>query len=182
MELKWKMKILYDTNILIHINDPKELSPNLQSLLAIIREHGHQEVIHPASQKDIENDNDIGRRKVTLSKLFGYPFLPSPPKPDDNFISLVGPPTNSHDENDNEILYSLQKNLVDFLITEDKGIKNKASLLNLDDRVFSIEAALDYFNVMYQRFSPSHSLLRKMYAHEINIDQSFFDSLKEDYG
>ena len=125
------MKLLYDTNILIYIQDPKELSPNLQALLTIIREHGHQEFIHPASLKDIENDHDAERRRITLSKLRGYPLLPSPPTPDDEFTSLVGIPANSHDENDNEILFSLKNNLVDFLITEDKGIEKKANLLNL---------------------------------------------------
>ncbi|HIH75601.1 MAG TPA: hypothetical protein HA306_10840 [Methanosarcina sp.] len=176
------MKLLYDTNILIHIQDPKELPPNLQALLTIIREHGYQEFIHPASLKDIENDNNAERRKITLSKLRGYPRLPSPPIPDDGFTSLVGIPVNSHDKNDNEILFSLKKNLVDFLITEDKGIVKKANLLNLDDRVFSIDSALNYFTDLYQRFFPNHSLLRKCYAHEIDIDQPFFDSLKSDYG
>ncbi|MCD4806528.1 MAG: hypothetical protein K8R13_02970 [Methanococcoides sp.] len=176
------MKILYDTNILIHIQDPKVLSPNLQLLLSIIREHGHQEFIHPASLNDIENDSDIERKRITLSKLHGYPRLPSPPKPDDEFISLVGTPANSHDINDNEILFSLKKNLVDFLITEDRGIRKKANLLNLDDRVFSIDSALDHFTTLYRRFYPSHSLLRKCYVHEIDINQPFFDSLKSDYG
>ncbi|WP_094227716.1 PIN domain-containing protein [Methanolobus psychrotolerans] len=176
------MKILYDTNILIHIEDPKELTPDLQALLTIIREHGHLEFIHPASLKDIENDSDVKRREITLSKLRGYPRLPSPPKPNDDFISVVGTPVNSHDENDNEILFSLKRNLVDFLITEDRGIRRKANLLNLDDRVFSIDSALDYFNALYQRFFPSHSLLRKCYTHEIDIEKPFFDSLKSDYG
>lgn len=182
MELIGIMKLLYDTNILINIQDPKELSPNLQALLTIIREHGHQEFIHPASLKDIENDSNAERRKITTSKLCGYPRLPSPPIPDDEFTSLVGNPVSSHDENDNEILFSLKKNLVDFLITEDKGIIKKANLLNLDDRVFSIDSALNYFTDLYQRFLPSHSLLSKCYAHEIDINQPFFDSLKSDYG
>jgi len=176
------MKILYDTNILIHIQDPKVLSSNLQALLTIIREHGHQEFIHPASLKDIENDRDIERRRITMSKLHGYPRLPSPPIPDAEFTNIVGDPTNSHDANDNEILFSLKKNLVDFLITEDRGIRNKATLLELDDRVFSIDSALDYFTSMYQRVYPSHTLLKKCYAHEIDINQTFFDSLKSDYG
>ncbi|WP_162197666.1 PIN domain-containing protein [Methanosarcina horonobensis] len=176
------MKLLHDTNILIHIQDPKELPPNLQALLTIIREHGHQEFIHPASLKDIDNDNNAERKKITLSKLRGYPLLPSPPIPDDEFTSLVGIPVNSHDKNDNEILFSLKKNLVDFLITEDRGIVKKANLLNLDDRVFSIDSALNYFADLYRRFFPSHSLLRKCYAHEVDINQPFFDSLKSDYG
>lgn len=176
------MKILYDTNILIHIEDPKTLSSNLQGLLSVIREHGHQEFIHPASLKDITNDNNVERRNITLSKLRGYPQLPSPPMPDEEFTSIVGIPANSHDENDNAILFALKRNLADFLITEDKGIRKKAIQLDIDDRVFSIDSALDYFSSLYRRFFPRHSLLKKVYAHEVNIDQPFFDSLKEDYG
>ncbi len=175
------MKILYDTNILIHIEDPKELTPDLQSLLTIIREHGHQEFIHPASLKDIENDTDVKRREITLSKLRGYPRIHSPPKPDDEFISLISSPANSHDENDNEILFSLKRNLVDFLITEDRGIRRKAIQLDIDDHVFSIASALDYFERLYSRYLPKHTLLKECYAHDINIDQPFFESLKEDY-
>lgn len=175
------MKILYDTNILIPIQDPKILSPDLQELLALIREHSHQEVIHPASLKDIENDNDAERREMILSKLRGYPILPSPPLPDDSFVSLVGTPSNSHDINDNEILYSLYKNLVDFIITEDKGIRRKAFRLDVDHRVFSISSALDDFKRLYKRHEPKHTLLKQLYAHEIDINQPFFNSLKRDY-
>jgi hypothetical protein len=138
--------------------------------------------MHPASLDDISNDNNVERRNVTSSKLRGYPPLPFPPVPDAEFTSIVGVPANSHDANDNAILFSLKKNMADFLITEDKGIIRKAILLDIDDRVFSINSALDYFSSLYQRFFPRHSLLRKLYAHEINIEQPFFESLKEDYG
>jgi hypothetical protein len=71
--------------------------------------------------------------------------------------------------------------MADFLITEDKGIIRKAILLDIDDRVFSISSALDYFKRMYNRYVPKHTLLKECYAHEIDICQPFFDSLKADY-
>ena len=74
------MKIILDTNILIHIEDPKELSKSLQDLMKLFREHGHQIFIHPASLKDIDNDQDENRKKIILSKLKGYPLIGSPPQ------------------------------------------------------------------------------------------------------
>lgn len=176
------MKIIFDTNILIHIEDPKELSPNLQELLKVFREHGHQVYIHPASFRDINNDENIERRNIISSKLKGYPVIGSPPLPDDDFLSLIGLPSNSNDLNDNEILFSIKKDIADFLITEDRGIKKKSILADLNDRVFSIDSALDYFNNLYKRYIPTHTLLKEYFIHNIDINDHFFDSLKEEYG
>ncbi len=176
------MKVVLDTNILIHIEDPKILSQNLQDLLRIFREHGHQIFIHPASLMDINNDPDGQRKKVILSKLKGYPIIESPPKPTDDFLSVVGVPSNSNEKIDNEILFAIQKNAADFLITEDYGLHKKGSKVNLEDRVLSIDSALDYFKNLYARKALQHTLLKEEFARNLDIEDTFFDSLKDDYG
>jgi hypothetical protein len=176
------MKVIFDTNILIHIEDPKELSKNLQDLLKIFREHRHQIFIHPASFKDMDNDKDEHRKKIILSKLNGYPRIESPPKPIDEFLSLVGASSNSNEINDNKILFSIQKNAADFLITEDQGLQKKAIRANLEDRVLSIDSALDYFKNLYTRKEVRHTLLKEDFVRNLDIENQFFDSLKEDYG
>lgn len=176
------MKIIFDTNILIHIEDPKELSTQLQKLLKMFREHGHQIFIHPASLKDINNDQDPVRKKIILSKLRGYPLIESPPKPTNDYLSLVGASKNSNETNDNEILFTIQKNAADFLITEDIGLQKKADRVNLEDRVLSIDSALSYFEDLYARDVPRHALLREDFLRNLDVDEPFFNSLKEDYG
>ncbi len=176
------MKVVLDTNILIHIEDPKVLSKNLQNLLKIFREHGHQIFIHPASLKDINNDKDEHRKKVILSKIEGYPHIGSPPKPTDEFLSVVGASSNSNEINDNEILFSIQRNAADFLITEDYGLQKKAIRANLEERVLSIDYALDYFENLYARKGIAHPLLKEYFVRDLDIEDPFFDSLKEDYG
>ncbi|GAI62007.1 unnamed protein product, partial [marine sediment metagenome] len=84
------MRIILDTNILIHIEDPKELPRNLQDLLKILRRYGHQLFIHPASLRDINNDPNLERKRIMLSKIKGYPILEIPPEPDNEFLSKVG--------------------------------------------------------------------------------------------
>jgi rRNA-processing protein FCF1 len=176
------MKIILDTNILIHIEDPKELSKNLQDLLRIFREYGHQIFIHPASLKDINNDKDEQRKKVILSKLKGYPVIEFPPKPTEDFLSLVGTSRSSNEINDNEILFAIQKNAANFLITEDYGLQKKAIRANLEVRVLPIDSALDYFKSLYARKEVRHTLLKEDFVRNLDIEDSFFDSLKEDYG
>lgn len=175
------MKIIFDTNILIHIEDPKELSPNLQDLLNIIRKYGHKIFIHPASLKDINNDKDVQRRRIILSKLKGYPLIELPPRPIDDFLSMMGASSSSNEINDNEILFAIQKNAADILITEDYGLYKKANRVDLDDRVLSIDSALDYFNNLYARRVPKHALLKEDFLHNIDIEDTFFDSLKKEY-
>src|SRR3989304_6659502 len=111
--------------------------------MKLFREHGHQIFIHPASLKDIDNDQDENRKKIILSKLKGYPNIEAAPKPTNDFLSAVGKTSNSNEINDNEILFSIQKNAADFLITEDFGLSKKAIRTNLDDRVLSIDSALE---------------------------------------
>ena len=176
------MKLIFDTNILIHIEDPKILSKNLQGLLRILREYGHQKCIHPASLRDINNDPDEQRKQIFLSKLKGYPEIESPPKPTDSFLSNLGKTSRSNDEIDNEILYSIHKNAAAFLITEDIGLLKKANRVNLEDRVLSIDSALNYFEELYERKVPVHALLKEDFLRNLDVDDSFFDSLKEDYG
>jgi len=175
------MKVIFDTNILIHIEDHKELSEKLQDLLKLFRAYGHKELIHPASLKDINNDKDENRKKVILSKIKGYPVIETPPKATNDFLSLVRASSTSNDQNDAEILFAIQKNTADFLITEDYGLQKKAIRANLDDRVFSIDSALDYFKNLYARKVISHPLLKEDYLHNLDIEDPFFDSLKEDY-
>ncbi|MCE8424767.1 MAG: hypothetical protein J5U17_03190 [Candidatus Methanoperedens sp.] len=176
------MKVIFDTNILIHIEDPKELSKNLQDLMKIFREHGHQIFIHPISLKDLDNDNNESRKKIILSKLDGYPRIRSPPKPTNDFLSMVGGSSNSNELNDNEILFSILRNAADFLITEDYGLQKKAIRANLDDRVLSIDSAFDYFKNLHARNALHHTLLKEYFLRDLDIEDPFFDSLKDDYG
>lgn len=176
------MKVIFDTNILIHIEDPKELTKNLQDLMKIFREHGHQIFIHPASLKDIDNDKNEHRRQVILSKLKGYPVIESPPKPTNDFLSLVEASSTSNEINDNEILFALYRNGADLLITEDNGLHKKAIKANIEDRTLSIDSALDYFKNLYTRKEVRHTLIKEDFVRNFDIEDPFFDSLKEDYG
>jgi predicted RNA-binding protein with PUA-like domain len=173
------MRILIDTNIFIYREDPNILPENLQKLLRIINENGHVILVHPASIEDIENDKDVTRKKIMKSKLKSYVTLESPPVPDEEFLITINAKNSKHDP-DNHILYSLFRNCVNILISEDKEIHRKALKINLEDRVFDIDSALTYFVNLHER-KFSHVLLKEDYMYNININDPIFTSLKEEY-
>jgi predicted nucleic acid-binding protein len=173
------MRILIDTNILIHREDPTMLPENLQKLLRIIRENKHVIIVHPASIQDIENDTDAERRKVMISKLKSYPLLESPPAADRVFLSMIGK-LNANEEPDNTILCAVYKNAVDILITEDRGILGKALKVGIEDRVMNIDSAVGYFESLHKN-SFSHVMLKEEHVYNISVNDSIFDSLREEY-
>lgn len=176
------MRILFDTNILIHIEDNKELSLKLQTLLKIFRQHSYQLAIHPLSLKEVGRNRNSRKRKILLSKLSAYPPLNSPPQLTEEFETTVGKPRKINDRIDNSILFAIFKNAADFLLTEDIRLLKKAKRAGLDNRALSLDSAFEYFSNLHARQIPKQTPLRYEYVYNLDIKDPFFDSLKKDYG
>lgn len=178
------MRILIDTNIFIYRENDHVLPGNLEKLLKILNVINAKILIHPKSVEELKRDLNEDRKKVALSKINTYPLLESPPKPDvdNNFLNLVGYPSNPNDYVDNMILYSVYKDAVDFLITEDKGIQKKSDRLGIKDRVLYIDEALRIFgkDVLDEKVSRPPALKEEL-VYKLDINDPFFDSLKKDY-
>jgi rRNA-processing protein FCF1 len=177
------MNIILDTNIFIYREDNSVLSDKLTELLRICAELNIRTIIHPASVEDLNKDKNEERRRIMLSKLSAYPVLSNPPvaNNDHDFIGVVGA-SNSNDVIDNNILYSVYRNAVDFLITEDKGIYRKAQKLGLEDRVFDIEEAIRYLRKYFLDENIYQPLaIKVVQLYQLNLDDRLFDGLKRDY-
>jgi predicted nucleic acid-binding protein len=178
------MRILIDTNIFIYREDDHIIPGNLQKLLKALHTLGTELLVHPKSIEEIRRDSNENRKKVKLSKIAVYPVLELPPNPDkdDNFINVVGYPQNPNDRVDNALLYAVYKNAVDFLITEDRGVQKKADKLNLEDRVLSIGDALGIFGEKsVDKKIGRPPALKEEFLYNLDVYDSFFDSLKEEY-
>jgi len=177
------VKVLIDTNVLIYREDDRVISENLQELHRQLRTDGHDILIHPMSKKEIQNDTDSERREKAESKIATYPVLEYPPFPrdaDEPFRDAVGHPTNPNDQIDDALLYTVYKDTVDFLVTEDEGIHRKARRLGLEDRVFTIEEGRNYFaeEPPEVRGPPS---IKRVRVRDLDPDDLIFDTLKEEY-
>ncbi len=178
------MRILIDTNIFIYREDNQPLTEDLRKLLKLINETNITLLIHPFSIAEIKKDKDEIRRKTILSKIETYPILDKPPKPklDKKYEEKIGIEKNEHDRIDNAILYSVYRNSIDFLITEDKGIHKKARKLSIQDRIFLIQDALEFFEEYTQKKPlTTPPALKHDYVYNIDINDPIFRSLRNEY-
>jgi predicted nucleic acid-binding protein len=87
-----------------------------------------------------------------------------------------------NDINDTQILNEIYEGRVDILISEDKKIHTKASLLGIADKVYKIQNFLEKVTsenpelVDYKVLS-----VQKVDFAEVNLRDAFFDSFREDY-
>ena len=128
--------------------------------------------VHAISKKEIENDQNEERKKISLTKRDSYPVYDDYLNPYDNpvFINLIGESQNDHDRNDAFLLYSLYHNAFEFLITEDNGIHHIAKKTDLADRVLSISEAL----ILFKKFESGSNLLAPHSCSRFEIESVLF--------
>lgn len=179
------MRILLDTNILIYREDNQKVSENLQLLLSLTAEHSVNIVVHPIALAEISRDKKAERREVMLSKIKAYSTLKSPPDPesDGDFRRIVPRKTSPNETGDDHLLCCVFRNAIDFLITNDAGIKDKARRLGIADRVFDIDEAIDFLEDTYKPFESGVTpySIQELPLHNIRLSDPFFDSLKAQY-
>src|SRR5882724_1828376 len=62
-------KVLIDTNVIIELEDHKEVSPVFARFLQLCAQHGVRIFVHELALTDIERDSDPVRKGVTRSKI-----------------------------------------------------------------------------------------------------------------
>ncbi|MBD3212890.1 MAG: hypothetical protein GF311_09805 [Candidatus Lokiarchaeota archaeon] len=178
------MRILIDTNILISREGYELVEKNLQELSRLLIKLNHQLVVHPASIDDLQRDKDETRKSIQISKFSTYPQIEAPPNAEDENFLDINNNDNSHDKIDLQMLYSVWKNAVDFLITEDRGIHKKSESIGIDNRILDIDEALEYFKHESTPLTVKHispPAVNEIPMHNIDLTDPFFDSLKAGY-
>ena len=173
------MRFLLDTNILIPLEDSQvPLVDSLANFVRMANEHGHQLLYHPASEDDINRDTNLDRRAQTLQRLRQYTRLDAcPPCPWNT------PGTDTNDSSDNEILYVLHCDAVHALVTEDRGIHDKAKTRGLVGQVYTIQTAEDWLRRLHekQRVLLPNVEEVELYSLTPCLGEKFFDSLRDSY-
>ncbi len=172
------MRFLLDTNILIPLEDSsRPLFAEYAAFDRMARENGHILLTHPASETDIRRDNNQERRDSTLSRLRRYSPLEAAPRkyPEKNLTQLT------NDEADDEMLFSLERNAISFLLTEDQGVHKKAGRLALGDRVLYVTQAVALLSRLHEQSRLSFPNITDAPLHSLHQADQFFDSLREVY-
>lgn len=177
-------RFLLDTNIIVQRESMNNCCSEINLVYQSIDKFKGTKLYHPITEKELSEYKDDLIKKAMITKLNSYERLSETKICDDYFNQIVAPSGNDENsENDNEILYQVYSGRVDFLITEDRGILRKAEGLYLRDRVM----CSNEFLTIVERQNPSLidydalsvSLVK---IGSLNIDDKFFDSLREDYG
>jgi len=176
------MRILFDTNIIIALEDNKIIEANFSDFFRYAISNQCDVYYHPDCLKDISRDKDSQRREIILSKFKKYELLQNPAGLTEEFIKIVGQ-KNENDRIDNKQLFQLYSGYVELFVTEDKEIKKKAQKIDCRDNVLSIKDALNKLKQKFDYTVPRHPVIYHCSVRKIKerINESFFDSLKADY-
>jgi predicted nucleic acid-binding protein len=178
-------KVLLDTNIIIHreTNRADVIHSDIGKLFYWLDKLRIEKIIHPITIKEINKINDEDIKKSFNIKLQSYNVLKTNYTLEGEVLQKTkNVDTTENDKNDTLLLNEVFKGTVDILITEDKKLHEKAKLLGIEDRVYSIEEYLEKVITENPDLIDYKVLsVRKSYFGEVNLKDAFFDSFREDY-
>ena len=177
------MKVLLDTNIVIYRETTIPSHKGIGHLFRWIDNLNYKKCIHQVTVEEINRLKDEEKLKGFVIKLDSYNIVPTtaPLNPRVDAISKKYD-VSEKDTNDTKLLNEVYCDRVDFLITEDRKIHKKASELGIDDRVFTIDAFLEKVNSENPQLTDYKVLsVRKEYFGNIDLQDEFFETFKEDY-
>ncbi len=177
------MKVLLDTNIVIHREAATVVDEDIGILFRWLDNLHHTKCIHSVTAEELEKHEDPKVRKSLKVKLASYNVLKTKAPMSDAVRKLSEElDKNQNDMNDTLIINELYCGRVDALITEDKKLLNKASLLGISDRVYTIDAFLEKVTAENPELADYKVLsVRKDYFGNLDLTNEFFASFKEDY-
>ena len=177
------MKILLDTNIVIHREAATVVDEDIGILFRWLDNLHHIKCIHSVTAEELEKHEDPTVRKSLKVKLANYNVLKTRAPISDAVRKLSEQlDKKQSDLNDTLIINELYSGRVDALITEDKKLLNKASLLGISERVYTIDAFLEKVTAENPGLADYNVLsVQKDYLGNLDLADEFFASFKEDY-
>lgn len=177
------MKVLLDTNIIIHREASKVINQDIGILFNWIDKLKYEKFIHPATVEELNRNIDPQTVATMAIKIGSYNLIrnlaPASPALEQVSKQIDTVP---NDENDTKILNEVFCDRVDILISEDKKIHTKASLLGISDRVFKIDQFLEKVTAENPNLVDYKVLaVKKVDFAQVNLQDTFFDSFREDY-
>jgi hypothetical protein len=146
--------------------------------------HGVGIYIHEAARDDIARDTDDRRRRISLSKAAKFQLINRVRGlTRDQLQAEFGPLSRPNDVVDATLLHALQLGVADFLVTEDRGLHERARRhgTDLSRRVLYVADAVWLLRSTYEPINVSLPFVEETEAHTIPKDDPIFDSLRDGY-
>lgn len=177
-------RVLLDTNIIVHRERGDLIYiKDIGTLFNWLDKLHYEKCIHPDSQRELEGHKDPRVVETMLAKIRNYNVLKTVSKDDRAIESIRVKYDNSRsDEIDTNLVREVYNGRVDYLITEDRRMHRKAAELNIGDKLFTVETFLEKCVLENPELTDYKVLsIKKTYFGDLNIDDTFFESFKEDY-
>jgi len=177
------MKALLDTNIIIHREANKIVSQDIGILYRWLDRGQYTKCIHSATIEEVKKNPNKEIVDLFLVKLESYEVIDIPSPLQDEVRNVSDQfDTTDNDKVDTVLLNEVFIGRVDILITEDKKIHKKALELGIRDKVFTIDSFLEKTFAEHPELVNYKVLnVQKLKFGKIDLNDTFFDSLKEDY-
>lgn len=176
------MRVLLDTNIIVHREASKVYNKDIGLLFNWLDKLHLEKCVHPVTIEEIKTYKDSDVVDTMKIKLENYNVLKTVSQDSPKVAHLRTTDKNQNDLNDTTILNELINNRVNFLITEDKGLHRKAKFLGIEDKVYKIDSFIEKLVFENPSLTDYKVLsVKKEYFGNINLNDTFFDSFKEDY-
>ncbi len=177
------MKVLLDTNIIIHRERIHPVEKEIGKLFWWLDRLEYKKFIHQRTLDEIHKMQDEKMLQAFSIKLESYNVLPTEAEICPQIQEII----DKIDKTDNDIVDSILLNevvcdRVDYLITEDREVHIKARLVSVDERVFTIDSFLEKANSENPDLLDYEVLsIQRDYFGNINLADEFFDCFREDY-
>nr|WP_298657461.1 PIN domain-containing protein [uncultured Flavobacterium sp.] len=177
------MKILLDTNIIIHREANKIYKPEIGELIKWIDNLKYSKYIHPLTVQELDRYKDTNALDTMSIKIKSYNLLKHQAPLGVEILKVSKEIDNQdNDINDTQILNEVFEGRVDILISEDKKIHTKANLLGITHKVYKIQNFLEKVTSENPELVNYKVLaVKKVDFAEVNIKDNFFDSFRLDY-
>jgi len=177
-----KFSFLFDTNVVIGLEDPQPVAASLAELVRLSGEHAVGLFVDGANYDDVARDKDRIQRAITLSKLPKFQQLRGVPVLGEAALAArFGSIRNDNDRSDVRLLAALDAKAVDFLVSQDIGLHRRADKAGLGSSVLTVEEALEWLKQTFTAKSVVLPYVISRKAYEIEPDHAIFASLRDDY-
>jgi len=177
------MRVLLDSNIIIHREAYKVSNLSIGQLFRWLDELKFTKCIHPITETEIKSHANPDTVKAMGIKMESYYTLKTIAPVNKKIQDIIDTTDKTqNDINDSLLLNEVVQDRIDVFITEDRNIHQKAADIGVADRVFTISRFVEKCITEHPELVNYKVLsIQKVYFGNINVSDSFFDSFRIDY-
>jgi rRNA-processing protein FCF1 len=178
-------RFLLDTNAFIALEPfAGQMEPGLGPAATFMRlamKQGNRVFVHPATKEELVGGKNPDRVRQRLAELAKFEMLAEAPVSAQLRADLGPVVPDSNNDRDLRILAALHANAVNFLLTNDAGLRQRAKRVGLGDRVLTLADAAAMLEGFEPTVAPPPPRVTSVQSYALDLDQEIFVSIRQDY-